>query len=524
MKKKAVSFVEYIILFFGFAAMSLFEIPTSDIFFFTHDYENSIGSFISNALHYGNGRFLGNVLGFAFAHWFTYAFIVVAVTMTLLVFVINKYFFDGDIRTVMPVGLLLAFPSAGVVSEVYSSIPTFVNYVLPMVVIFAALCLMKTEKNIYAIPVFVLAFTSCLFCENNTISVFTLSVLAAVFSYINTKKVKILNIFFLAGTLLGGLTMMLLPHLTGSSHNLDYYRNTAGSVPAMITLAVASFSTFTEIFSEYVFPIIILSASFIFLLKKRGTGSKQQKKVIFYLAFFPVETVLYSMFSDSAPATVYLYIIQAGFVTLYAVALFIGILCLKKSEFKNLLIELFVLMLSSVGPMLFADKYSYRTFYLSYIIILSISLLVFKEAIKELPENSFRKFTKSKGTTAVLVASLTFICLTVSVFFQSAYNYNFYVIRTQHLADKILTNTAVEVKIPELPCRAISAEDENPTLVGTILYKQNTKIKFSLSESIYCENADKYYQILNTNPISNTITALQHLNFKSGLIIDELTE
>lgn len=523
MKKKSVSFIEYIILFFGFAAMSLLEIPTSDIFFFTHDYENSIGSFISSSLNYGNGRFLGNALGFAFSHWFTYAFIVVAVTMTLLVFVINKYFFDGDCRTVMPIALLLAFPSAGMFSEVYTSIPTFVNYVLPMVVIFAALCLIKTEKNICAIPVFLLTFISCLFCENNTISVFTLSVLAAVFSYIKSKKIKTLNISFLAGAVLGGLTMMLIPHLTGASGKLDFYRNTASSIPTMITLAIASFSTFTEIFSEFVFPIIILSVSFIYLLKKRGTGSKQQKMVVAYLAFFPVETVLYSMFSDSAPATIYLYIIQAGFVILYALALFIGILCLKKSDFKNLLVELLILMLSAVGPMLFVDKYSYRTFYLSYIIILSISLLVLKEAIKELPENAAEKLLNVANRTVIFVTSLTFICLTVSVFFQSVYNYNFYVARTQHIANKLSTS-AVEVEVPELPCRAISAEDENPTLVGTILYKQNSKLEVTLSESIYCENADEYYQILNTNPISNTVTALQHMNFKSGLIIDELTE
>lgn len=520
MKKKSISIFEYLFIFIGFAAISLLEVPTSDIFFFSHDYENSIGSFVSNSLCYGNGRFLGNFLGFAFAHWFTYSFVFVAAVLTLLVFVINKFFFNGNCKTIFPVALLIAFPSSGMFSEVYTSVPSFVNYVVPMVLVFAVLCLIKNCKSLLSlIPIFVLTVASCLFSENNTISIFTLSVLTVIYLFLKNKKANIKSIVFLIGTVAGGIAMVLIPRLTGSAHKLDYYRNTAKTIPDMITMAIASFSTFCEIFSSFVLPIIILSASLIYLIIKTGINKKLQKAVCFYLAFFPLETVFYSTLSDNAPASVYMYLLQTGFVTLYAISIFAGILCLKKSDFKNLLIEIFILMLSSVGPMLFADKYGYRTFYLSYIILLAFSLTVFGKAIKEIPAEAIEKVKSNKFVAPV--TALAFACLCAVVFVQSVYNFNFYVARTNYIAEQVVVN-AEKIEVPALPCRGISCEDENPSLVGTILYKQDSKSTVAVAESVYCENGADYSGILSGNPISNTISALQNLNYKDGKILDKL--
>lgn len=178
MAKKRIDLLEYILIFIGFIGMYFFIIPDSDIFFFSRDYENSIGSFISNSLNYGNGRFLGNFIGFAFAHSFIFGFAFIAFVMTILIILMNKYFFNGDYRTVMPVALALAFPSSGAISEVYSELPTFINYVTPMVFVFATLCIIKQSNKISSVSyifVFLFAVASCLFTENNTISIFILS-------------------------------------------------------------------------------------------------------------------------------------------------------------------------------------------------------------------------------------------------------------------------------------------------------------------------------------------------------------
>ena len=528
MSKKLISFFEYILAFLGFIGMYFFITPCSDIYFFSRDYENSVGSFISNAYNYGNGRYFGNFLGFATAHNFLWGFLLIAVAMTLFVFFVNKFFFNGDHRTVMPVALLLAFPSSGTISEVYSDLPTFINYVVPMVLVFATLCVIKSEKlskikPLSAVFVFILSAASCLFCENNTISIFILALLVAFYSYVRTKKLDLTGVVYVVGSVVGAFIMFMLPKITGTSHNLDYYRGTADSVSSMITLAIASFSTFTEIFSEYVFAIIPVSASLIFLVAKNKACKNILKKItLFYLAFFPVEAVLYTIVSSSAPASVYMYLLQAGFVTLYALSILNAIFCLQKSNFRTLMLGLFVLILSSVGPMMFADKYGYRTFYLPFVIFLSTSFILLKQVVAELPKNALAKFPKKKvGSFAVCVASAAFICLSASIFIQSVYNYDFYVVRTQYIAEQA-DESAERVNVPALPCRGISGEDENPSIFDAVLYKSGVDMEIAVTESIFCENSGEYYAILDTDPISNTIFAIQHLDFKNSAYVYEL--
>lgn len=528
MAKKRIALFEYILIFIGFIGMYFFIIPDSDIFFFSRDYENSIGSFISNSLNYGNGRFLGNFIGFAFAHNFIFGFAFIALVMTVLIILMNKYFFNGDHRTAVPVALALAFPSSGIISEVYSELPTFINYVTPMVFVFSALCVIKQSKKtslISYIFVFLSAVASCLFTENNTISIFILSLVVCFYYYIKNKKVDMLRIVYIAGTIIGSFVMFLIPKITGTSHNLDYYRGTANSIPSMITQAIASFSTFTEICSEYLVPIILISASLIFILQKNNEGENKLKNItIFYLAFFPVEAVFYNMFSSNAPASVYMYLLQTGFVILYALAIFAAIICMKKTKFRTLMFALFVLVLSSVGPMMFANQYGYRTFYLPFVILISIAFLLLKEVFKELSDSTVKIITKeSLGKLTVYISAAAFVCLSASVFIQTVYNYNFYTVRMDYISTQIKSG-AERINAPALPCRGISAEDENPTILDSMLYKTDSETEIAITESAYCENKNEYYTILNTNPVSNTLTALSNLKYKDAVWIWNLSK
>lgn len=537
MAKKHISLIEYILTFIGFIGMYFFIIPDSDIIFFSRDYENSVGSFITNSLNYGNGRFLGNFIGFALAHNFFFGFLYIAAVMTLIVILMNKFFFNGDYRTVLPVALLFAFPSSGIISEVYGGLPTFVNYVTPFIFVFAALNIIKRyTKDNYAsvIPVFVFAFASCLFTENNTISFFILSIILVLNNYIENKKISSLHMSYLVGTVIGALVMFLIPKITGTSHNLDSYRGTAGSLSSMITLAIASFSTFTEIFTEYIAPIIIISATLIFLIIKNTENKSKLKNItIFYLVFFPVEAIFYDSFSSSAPASVYMYLLQTCFVVLYALSIFTAIICMKKTKFRKLMFGLFILVLSSVGPMMFANQYGYRTFYLPFVILLSISFLLLKEVFGKLSESTVKTINKEKiGKLVVCTSAAALICLSASIFIQSVYNYNFYTVRTNYIAAQI-DNKSERINTPTLPCRGISAEDENPTLLDSMLYKTEiydteseakTDTVIAITESIYCENKDEYYHILNSDPVSNTLTALKNLKYKDAVWIWELVK
>ena len=63
-KSVILSSVQYIIIFIGFALSYMFTYPQYDVLLFTRDFKGDFVSILREALLYGNGRFLGNVLGF----------------------------------------------------------------------------------------------------------------------------------------------------------------------------------------------------------------------------------------------------------------------------------------------------------------------------------------------------------------------------------------------------------------------------------------------------------------------------
>ncbi len=525
-KSRIITFAQYIIMFCGFALMYFFMLPNSDVFFFSADYKNVLPDLFNNALNYGNGRLLGNFIGFFFSLNFTYAFILLALMLTALVYLVNRLFFNGNPYTAFPVALLVALPSSEMMSEVYFQLPSAVNYVMPMVFILISLCLIKSEnalkhKHLYGVLIFIFTTLSCLFSENSTITIFTLAVLYIVYNLIYKNKM-VAALYCLAGTVVGGLLMAFLPTLTNSSSNLDYYRGTATTLMTTVTLAIASFSTFADVFSKFFVLIIVISGCMIFLIRNSVVKRKTLKKlVIYYLVFFSIESVFYALLSQNAPSTIYLYIAQLALVILYAASLFIAILMVEKRRIRTLLIELYILMLSAVGPMLFVNQYGYRTFYLSYFVILCIALYLitvikpkFKELIK-INKVTVKRFTAS-------ISCMVFICFSALVFMQSVYNYDFYVVRMQYIASQS-NEAAEEIHVPFLPCRAISCEEENPTLIQSVLYKKSSsQIKIMSSNS--CENSDDYQNILNSNPLSNLIFAVENIEYKNPAFFNSLFE
>ena len=126
------SSVQYIIIFIGFALSYMFTYPQYDALLFTRDFKGDFVSILREALLYGNGRFLGNVLGFYYSHHFTTAIFVTAFFLTLIVFLANKLFFDGNKKAIFPIAVLIAFPAVGLIREAYSMIAAFCNYVVPL--------------------------------------------------------------------------------------------------------------------------------------------------------------------------------------------------------------------------------------------------------------------------------------------------------------------------------------------------------------------------------------------------------
>ena len=132
-KQLLVSCVSYIFVFLGFALSYMFTYPQYDVLIFTRDYDGNFLNILSEAIHYGNGRLLGNVLGFYFSHHFTAAIFVTAFFLTLTVYLANRLFFGGKSKYIFPIAVLTALPAIGIMREVYCMIAAFCNYAVPFV-------------------------------------------------------------------------------------------------------------------------------------------------------------------------------------------------------------------------------------------------------------------------------------------------------------------------------------------------------------------------------------------------------
>ena len=108
-KSNIISCVSYIFVFLGFALSYMFTYPQYDVLIFTRDYESGFLTILNEAIHYGNGRLLGNVLGFYFSHHFTAAIFVTAFFLTLTVYLANRLFLDGKSKYIFPIAVLTGF-------------------------------------------------------------------------------------------------------------------------------------------------------------------------------------------------------------------------------------------------------------------------------------------------------------------------------------------------------------------------------------------------------------------------------
>ena len=125
--------IEYAVVFFGFFMMFFFAVPQSDIFLFAHATDGSFASALQYSVNIGNGRLLGNITGVYFSSHFALVGLITAATLTLLVLLLNRIFLEDNVYTILPLALLVAFPSTGMLKECYYLFSAFCNFVIPIV-------------------------------------------------------------------------------------------------------------------------------------------------------------------------------------------------------------------------------------------------------------------------------------------------------------------------------------------------------------------------------------------------------
>ena len=349
-----------------FVLMYFFIVPQSDIFLFARDTEPTLRSAAVGAYTYGNGRFLGNVIGMFLSHYFVLAFLPLALCLTGMIWLVNRIVFSGSVKTIMPVAFLIAFPSAQMIGECYYLYAAFLNYVLPIFLILLCVLILKTlgeEKKpafvriVLILVLFVCAAASALFSENTTAVLITLCVLWTVSDILNKRTITPHGVSALLGAGAGSLCMLAVPILSESAYKMSHYRGVAfGSLPSLVKNVLAAFVRFSEIMNMLTLVITVLSLAFLLLLRnKKKRPLYAFAKAVF--AVYPLFSIAVSFVDDTSMYIPIVQLVQAVPVMLYIASILIAVSAMPDKKSRQRAIGYLVLLLSSVGPMLLVTQY-----------------------------------------------------------------------------------------------------------------------------------------------------------------------
>lgn len=221
--------IYYILFFLAFALiMALCPYSADDVYYRYLDFDNWY-KILHFAAGYGNGRVLGNLLGFILSNSPFLASVVRSLTVTLIVYFISKLFCEEKkdfLRTTLFAGFLFLSVAPLIFGEVYSWISGFSNYTPPILGTLICLYCIKTydsnnsvnirntkhKYNIYnLIKIFIVILAGSatqLFCENATLNSCVLAFSIFIICAIEKNQKRIISFIYLASSGLGAAIMV----------------------------------------------------------------------------------------------------------------------------------------------------------------------------------------------------------------------------------------------------------------------------------------------------------------------------
>lgn len=504
-KSVVLSSVQYLIIFVGFALSYMFTYPQYDVLLFTRDFKGDIQSVLSEALYYGNGRFLGNILGFYFSHHFTAAIFVTAFFLTLTVFLANRLFFDDNPKTVFPIAVVVAFPAVGLIREVYCMIAAFCNYAVPLVFALMSGIFIKELKRgkfrLLYIPLAFSAVAACLFSENTTIVMLCVAVLLIIGDFIKDKKVSMPGVMNLVFSAVGAVIMYLIPRVTETTAKLDYYRGYVLEPKALIYNVISTVRSFSLLANQYVLVYAAISAVMICVLFRQCKANKFVKILLSaVLAVFPAACVFAVIFAEKANELAMIYL---PLEMIYLVAVLIVSVLSKQKKLIASAIMTVILLCSAVAPMTIVNHRGDRTFFTTFAILLCYALFLIKEI------GVVEKIKKPIAVSAPIV----FVVGCCVMLVLNAQNFDSYAYRADYLARKSVTSESIDV--PYLAHGRLAQE----TTLGQIdpcLFGGNVKASFTVISADEWEMAEEYKKITHSSPLNAVKYGLEQWEFKDA--------
>lgn len=537
-KKRRILSVEYAGVLAGFLLMYLFILPQMDVFLLSRYVDDTLRGAVNFSLFYGNGRLLGNIIGVYFSNHFVFATIIISVVLTAIVFLLNSILLDNNPYTVFLFALLIAFPSMRFLQEIYYAFACVANYVIPIAFLLASVYVcVKTvrpnsmysrlQKTSMFLVGFLCAAASCLFSENTTILAVVMALAMLVYFYLGKQKGDSTYLWMqMVAIAAGAAAMFLIPVLTKTSGNLSGYRHITTELVELVRNVLFSYFLFADIFNHLLLLLIVFSFAMILLLcnQKRKVPFLTNLQLGIFVAY-PLLCLCMNQTDSNTPLSyvTILKLADAALTTLYAANVIITVFLVEDKMLRLQCILMSAVVVISVAPMMVVTASGERTYYTTFVAMTAFAVILIRQLLPEglariIKTSEFRKVTT--GVSAGCFAMLSVVLLLLGL-----YNYDFYVMRCEDMAETITVgrqqNVDIVQKAPVLPFLPSSMESHSDKVLF-LAFDENSRIDTETIALTEWDHYDYYRNEIVKKPIEALRFAFENWKYKDPEYPDSL--
>lgn len=494
----AVHIFLFVLIFF---IMKCAPLISDDYIFIVHS-TGTIKSALDVALHYGNGRLLGNFFTAFLVHYQTVFNIIRSLIITLLIILIPKLVKSTDetknlLYTIVSAGLVLG-TSAPIFSEVFSWESGFGNYVPPIVLAIICFLLLEREEKSkltkiisYAL-IFILGISAQLFVELNTAVVVCFIAVLIVYYFITDKKKLPKACTWFASSIIGGAIMYAVPKMFEHAGLVDVpnYRTIhLHSVRDLLTsIHMNSRDVMRQVQKSEVMLAVIVVLTFVFLKVYKDKWKYSKLFSISYVLTTGASLfLLFNLFLRK-----YLTFIKFGRINdwvLHAaiaeifVMIVIAILHMPKCRAKYIFMASVALAVFSVCPMLIVSPFGPRCMLIAYVVMAFAVITLLDYLIKDCSKETIKRIIKGSSLAFAAIA-VTLVVIFMDINWVCSLNIKFVEEKMKDKPDKIevidLENEYVHLDVDRFHLKHYYYDKEP----GDIEFKY-------LSYSDWCQNRGK---------------------------------
>jgi hypothetical protein len=389
-----------------------------------------------------NGRILGNVLAYSAGGRKVLRELMRSAILLAAIAVVCRHWKKGSPAGLMLTAAALLSLPYGMFREIYPWAAGFFNYVPPVVLLLAALCLLEPvfddqplrESRLRAAAVFLLGFCGQLFIETNTLYAICAALALLAWYGWRQKKLSPVLLAFLLGAVLGAVLLFASPSYQLISQSGGYQLDLSQGLSSLIATARANY----RVVLNYLIsgcPVLFLSLTGLglawFTRSARQWPDKLAAAVLVLgCAYFTVNQTT-ALLVRANPLV----------VLLWGLALALG--CWRWLPEDGRRVRALFFGCSSVvaaAPLLFVSPIGPRCLYLSYVFL----LLTAGQMLSALPPAPRPRRGVTAGAAAVLAVVLVFY---LRIFLPI---HHWEVVRTDAL-ETAMANGQTSVTLPAFP-------------------------------------------------------------------------